>query len=152
MTRWRRRRASSYLAGPPRRRAIAPPTRHRRARDESAARRCRDRDRRVGADRRPRLVDDAKGLELGDEDDVASRDRHERLALGLARAVGPRDVGVDEGDEVGVVSVQEVGGPGAVALVGKLQRALDDVALGLDPYALAAELHARIIGARPDGR
>jgi hypothetical protein len=36
--------------------------------------------------------------------------------------------------------------------VGELERALDDVALGLDPYALAAELHGRIIGAIPDGR
>ena len=61
------------------------------------------------------------------------------LALGLARAVRPRHVGVDQRDEVGVVRVEEVGRPRPVALVRKLERALDDVALGLDPDALAAE-------------
>jgi hypothetical protein len=36
--------------------------------------------------------------------------------------------------------------------VRQLQRPLDDVALGLDPDALAAELHLRIIGAPATGR
>src|SRR3954454_5242262 len=58
-------------------------------------RRRGDRDGRVGADGGPRLVDHAERLELRDEEDVARRDRHEVLALGLAGAVGPGDVGVD---------------------------------------------------------
>ena len=98
----------------------------------------------LDAQRGVRLVDHAERLELGDEDDVARRDRQVVLALGLARAVDPADVGVDQRDEVGVVGVEEVRGPRAVALVGELQRAFDDVALGLDPDALAAELHRAV--------
>ena len=73
---------------------------------------------------------------------MARRDRQVVLALGLAGAVGPADVGVDQRDEVGVVGVEVVRGPRAVALVGELQRAFDDVALGLDPDPLAAKLHS----------
>ena len=105
-------------------------------------RRRRERDRRV------RLVDDAERLELGDEDHVARGDGEEVLVLGLARAVRPRHIGVDQRDEVGVVGVEEVGRPRPVSLVRELERPFDDVALGLDPDALTADSHLRIIGAR----
>ena len=69
-------------------------------------------------------------------------DGQELVALGRAAAVQPADLGVGEREELALVGVQEVGGPRPEALVGELQRALDLVALGLDPDALAAELHA----------
>ena len=47
------------------------------------------------------------------------------------------------------MGVEEVGRAAAVALVGELQRPLDLVPLGLDPDALAAEVHGRSIGMRP---
>jgi len=69
-------------------------------------------------------------------------------ALMLARTVGvhPGDVGVGDREEVGVVRIEEVGHAGPVALARQLERALDDVALCLEPDAEAAVMHAVSIG------
>ena len=68
------------------------------------------------------------------------------MALGRAAPASQRDLGVGEREEVALVRVQEVGRAGPVALVGQLQRALDLVALRLDPDALAAVVHESSIG------
>jgi hypothetical protein len=80
---------------------------------------------------------------------VAHRDRQVLVALGRAAPVEPGQLGVGEREEVALVGVEEVGGPGPEALVGELQRPLDLVALGLDADALAAEMHERSIGHAP---
>jgi hypothetical protein len=45
------------------------------------------------------------------------------------------------------MGIQEIGGPRPETLDRELQGALDLVALGLDPDALAAELHVRLVSA-----
>ena len=56
---------------------------------------------------------------------MAHGDRQVLVALGLAAAVEPGELGVGDREEVALVGVQEVGGPGPEALVGELERPLD---------------------------
>jgi hypothetical protein len=57
------------------------------------------------------------------------------------------DLGVGQREELALMGIQEIGGPRPETLDRELQGALDLVALGLDPDALAAELHVRLVSA-----
>ena len=80
---------------------------------------------------------------------MARRDREVVLALGLAGAVGPADVGVDQGDEVRVVGVLVADGfihateaadaVGALATAGVLESALVEAAVAEAEDALGDE-------------
>ena len=59
-----------------------------------------------------------------------------------------RQLDVGEREELALVGVEEVGRPGAEALVGELQRPLDLVARVSIRIALAAEVHVVSIGQR----
>ncbi len=79
--------------------------------------------------------------QLDHEHDLPHGQREELVALGRPARVEPADLDVGEREEVALVRVQEVRRPGPVALVGELDGPLDVMALGLDPDALAAEVH-----------
>ena len=96
-----------------------------------------------------RGVERAERLELHAEHEVADGDRE--VVVVLLAAVARPDGGVGDREEVGVVRVEEVGHPRPVPLARKLQGALDDVELGLEADAEAAEVHSPSIGHRARG-
>ncbi len=94
----------------------------------------------LGISHKTAPVEVRERLDLGERDDVAAAhgDVGQRLGGG---AVDGRQHGVGQRDEAGLVPVEEVGRPAAVAVGRELQDARDPQAIGVDGDADAADLH-----------